>query len=1850
LAGFQEKSRFPYDFNRDFLTHEKISDDRTFQSTAFKLTGELYSRMMWITDNSDVRLHMLLVSLLVSLLYKYNFSREKDFIVGTPIYLQETEGNFVNTSLPLMNHLEERMTFKELLFLVKKNLEGAVEHQNYPIKALLSDLNILLFDESNDDFPLFDIAILLTNIQSKAYLRRMKLNMILSFSRTDESIDGVVEYNSTLYKTSTIERITGHFTSLACKVVFDPQLPIAAVDILTEDEKKQLLFDFNGTATEYPIDRTIPELFAEQVERTPDHIAVVFEDKNLTYRELGARANQLAMLLKRKGVTANTVVAVMVKRSIEMITGLLGILKAGGGYMPVEPDMPIKRVVQILEDCQPSILLSTDDITNQHPFTLFQNLGSIKAKPHLTGTRPQITDLDSLPIPDRSLVDHEKYNRYIGLAPVKNSITMQGSRGCPFKCAYCHRIWPKTHIVRSAEHIFEEIRMLHDIGIRRFSLIDDIFNLNEKNSRKFFESIIKNNLDIQLFFPNGLRGELLTKDYIDLMVEAGIVNISLSLETASPRLQKLIGKNLKIEKLRHNMEYICEKYPQVILDVQTMHGFPTETEEEAMMTLNFIKSMKWLHFPYLHILKIYPNTDMETLAIEHGITRERIQRSANQGYHELAETLPFDKKFSLKYQTEFLNDYFLSKERLMHVLPHQMKLLTEDEITQKYNAYLDIEITCFDDLLKFVGISHQELAEVDFPAEDHMYIPELNEKLKTLFPSVPPAADALKVLILDVSTYFSNKVDVFYDMIEPPLGPMYVLTYLKQQLGSRVNGKIAKSRMDFDNYHQLETLLEEFKPDLVGLRALTYYKDFFHQIAAFIRQWDTDVPIIAGGPYATSDYSTILQDRNIDLVVRGEAEITFCELVEEFIKNGGKLPGEEVLENIRGIAYVPRTGGLNNTFAREIVMLDKFSGLFEKPAENVKPTCCSSDLAYSIFTSGSAGKPKGTLISHHNVVRVVRDTNYIDLRNNDRVLQLSNYAFDGSVFDIYGALLNGSTLVLLKKDDVLAVDQLANLVKKEAITVFFVTTAMFNILVDLELEALKNTRKVLFGGEKVSVAHVEKALRYLGKNRIIHMYGPTESTVFGTYYNINEINKDLDTIPIGKPLSNTSVYIVNENLQPVPIGVGGEIYIGGDGVGKGYQNNPELTAEKFIDCPYIEGERLYKTGDIARWLPDGNIDFIGRIDQQVKLRGFRVEPGEIENRIKRQREIKDAVVTLFEREKGEKYICAYIVSERESAVSQLRDDLSKELPDYMIPSYFVHVGKIPLTSNGKVDRKALPHPQLGAGKAYLPPANEIEEKLLQIWEEVLGLEKGIIGVSDDFFEWGGHSLKVTLLVSKIHETLNIKLRMIEIFEKPTVRDLFPTIKKAVQEKYTRIEPVEKKEYYALSSAQKRLYIIQQMAKESTGYNMLWLLELEGILDKGRLEETFIKLIKRHESLRTSFCMVDREPVQKIHEDLAFKMEYYEVEENDSLATGIIKRFVRPYDLTQAPLLRLGLIKTGNQKHILMLDQHHIISDGVSQQLFTRESMALYVAEEPPALNLQYKDFSEWQNKFLKSEAIKEQEMYWLNQFEVQIPELNLNFDYERPVLRSFEGDLVEGKISGEETRKLQEIASKKGATLNMVLLAIFNTLLFKYTGQEDIVVGIPIAGRRHRDLNHIIGMFVNMLAMRNYPSYSLRFIDFLEDVKKCFVKAFDNQDYQFDTLIEKLKLTRSLSRQPLFDVVFHFHKIEPEMSKAGPGIKEEHIRIKPYKSEFMTSKFDLILTAFESKDTIFYRFNYCSRLFKKTTIERMGRAFETIVEQVVKDPEIEIYKIEIIDEQEISKIDGNTVDNKSELLEVRFNF
>jgi amino acid adenylation domain-containing protein len=1253
---------------------------------------------MGLSKQNDHTLHIVLLTALTALLNRYTSGA--DITVGTPIYRQAVAGEFINTVLAIRNQFTPGVTFKGLLVQVKQAVLEAVENQAYPLELLPELLNI---PGSGKDFPLFDTALLLENLHDRQYLQHIPLDMVFRFLRTNESIEIKIEYNSSLYRRSSVERITSHFTRLLQNVLLELDVRVSDINILSEDEKHRLLVDFNDTAAEYPRNKTIHQLFAEQVERTPDFIAVIepLQVKHRSYmthmtyssyRELNEKTNQLAHLLKEKGVQADTIVGIMMERSIEMTAGILGILKAGGAYLPIDPDYPQERIDYMLSDSRSKILLT----------------------------------------------NHEK------------------------------------------------------------------------------------NFDYQLYSP--------------------------------------------------------------------------------------------------------------------------LERGAPKG---------------------------------------------------------------------------------------------------------------------------------------------------------------------------------------------------------------------------------------------------------------------------RGVS---------------------------KPAEN---------LAYIIYTSGTTGKPKGALIRHRNVVRLMTNNRFLfDFHSHDVWTMFHSLCFDFSVWEMYGALLYGGQLVIIPKMAARDIGKFLEVLKKKQVTVLNQTPTVFYNLIDEELKCPDrrlNLRCVIFGGESLKPGKLNKWKEKYPGTQLINMYGITETTVHVTFKAIQDSDIELNISNIGKPIPTLTVVVMDRNLRLLPAGVPGELCVGGDGVGRGYLNRPGLTTEKFIPNPYKPGDILYRSGDLVKFSENGELEYLGRLDHQVKIRGFRIESGEIESQLLRHPAVKDAVVLAREDTRGDKHLCAYIVGidtgEKTPGSDEFVSYLLRALPDYMIPAYFVPMKKLPLTSNGKIDRKALPEPEANTGDSYTAPRNKIEMKLAELFSKLLGIQTEKIGIHTHFFRAGGHSLKAAQLTAKIHNAFQVIVPIIEIFQHPTIRELAEYISQSNEEEYIPVEAAEKKEYYALSSIQKRLFLVQQMEGIETAYNLAELFIVEGQLNPRQLEQAFQLLIQRHESLRTSFHIVDDQPVQRIRKEVEFKIEYYEEgtrglaplpipeAHGSQPAADIISSFIRPFDLSRAPLLRVGLSQLAESKYLLLVDIHHIVSDGTSQAILYRDLFALYENRELPHLGIQYKDFSQWQRSKKRKKAIEKQGKYWQQRIGEKLPNSDIFTDFPRPPMQSFAGDRIGFALKEEMAQKINRLAEETGATLYMVLLAVYSILLSKYTGQEDIIVGTPAAGREHQDVENLIGVFINALPMRNYPKKELTFAQFLEQVKENTLNAFENQGYPFDYLLESLNIKVDINRNPIFDVELVLLNMEPQKLTA------KDLTFTSYDYEMNVTQVDMALYGIESEKRIEFNLFYSTSLFKRSTMERFINYFKEILGVVVEDRNIELKDIHISYSLEETKAD-----------------
>ncbi len=1366
LAGEVGAVTFCYDFVNTGVEAGALREEFVFD-------GEVFQGLMRLSNKSDARLHMIFTMLVTVLLHKYTGS--DDIILGTPIYKQESDTEFINTVLPLRSRLGEGGTFKDLLLQARQTIVEAAENQNYPIGILAEQLG---YTATGEHFPLFDVALLVENVQDRGYIGDLPVKTVFSFKRTETAVEGSIEYSARHYEPDTMRRVVAHLKKLTEALPANINEPIDSFDILSPEEREQLLVAFNGETVDFPMDRSIYSLFEEHVQKNPGAVAVVgreagngnpdesgneAEEISLTYGQLNAKANRLALLLKSKGVESGEVVPVMVDRSPDILVGVLGIMKAGGAYLPLDPGYPGDRLEFMLKDS---------------------------------------------------------------------------------------------------------------------------------------------------------------------------------------------GAKL---------------------------------------------------------------------------------------------------------------------------------LLTEGHLREKAAAMVTAEATA------------------------------------------------------------------------------------------------------------------------------------------------------SGGEW-------------------------------------GKIPLEIIDINEPGLSGDSGENQGNPGYAME-------------------PT----DPAYVIYTSGSTGQPKGVMVSHKSFSHAAfcwRREYRLD-RMAVNLLQMASFSFDVFAGDIARTLANGGKMVITASGG-LDLENLCDLIEGHQVSLLESTPALAVPLMDYAYDngrAFESLQLVILGSDTCRVADFKRLLsRFGSRMRIINSYGVTEATIDSSYYegSAEELH-DGGNVPIGKPLPNTFYYILDSRQRLLPVGQPGELYIGGHGVALGYLHREGLTKERFIPSPFpvptpqttqrepevyngsdfpepqtpstavhiggpggaapwpagrppggppeAHGEfTLYKTGDRARWLADGNVAFLGREDFQVKIRGFRVEPGEIENKLLAHEAVKAVVVDARDDETGDKFLCAYIVpsvpadedgEKQRLPVEAIKEYLGQQVPDYMVPSYFVELDELPLTANGKVDRKGLPGIDKMGGVLYIAPRHETDEKLVKIWQEVLGVEQEAIGIDNGFFDLGGNSMKAIISISRIHKEFNVKMPLAQMFEMQTIRHLSEYIEEAATDEFAVIEPAEKMEYYTASPAQSRLYLVQQMDPQSVVYNMPASVVFSAELEREKLERISREIIDRHESLRTSFHMVEGIPVQRVHEPeaIVFEVDFYDLASDSELAANpgaVLKRFIRPFDLDSAPLLRVGAATTGDGKFILMVDMHHIITDGLSMNIFIEEAVTLFSGGVLEPLELQYKDYSQWQIQRGGSgdSEMEKQQRFWLEQFESDgkgnVPVMNLAFDFPRPDVQRFEGDQVTLRLGSRDTEALRRLAGEEDVTLYILMLAIFNVLFARICSQEDIVLGVGTAGRWSDELQKIIGMFINILALRNLPAGHKTFREFVKEVKERTLASFDNQDYPFEDLVAQLVPNRDRSRNPLFDVMFSFNNIDvPAVDSAKMEVPTETGDTQVLETGI--TKFDISIMAEERADSIFIVFEFSTALFKKETIKRYVGYFQELVTAIIED-------------------------------------
>ena len=1546
FSGDIVRSAFPPDYND--TPYESKKD-----TIEFKLPEDIASALLKVSRNVDETLHIVLTTAMAVLLAKY--TGNEDIIIGTPTYRHTSKGKLINTILPVRCHVLPDTSFKALLLQVRTAIVEGIQHQNFPIQTLPQFLKLT---SVHDEFPLFDVAVVMHNIQDKKDIQHINYNFNIVFERQDTSVTVTLESNPARYENSTIKRIWLNFQTLLKNALTNVDVLCGQLNVVSEEEKSLLMNDFNNTAAPFPSEYTFFALFEQQVKKTPGNVAVTDEYTSLTYQELEQRANQVAhYLYNTKGITLETPVGILMNPSADYIVSILGIMKSGGVYVPIESTIPEDRIKAIINNAKIGIIISEGSFIK-----------------------------------------------------VLNKLQ--------WECPSFH-----TFLCIDSEDVYAE-----EEGEK-----------NEKMDKKLWEYI----------------GETATDEI-----------------TGGGWFTSYTGQPFPAEQMHEYADNVFIKIAPLL--------------RQDMRVLEIGCASGITMFRIAPYVSFYYGVDLSNVIIE-----KNKQRIAQEQYENIV-----------------------------------VECLPADEIDKINEAGFDLVI----------------INSVIQSFHGHNYLRQVLKKATRLL------KDSGSIFIGDVLDQ-DLKEDMLADMRS-----------FKQ--ANRNNSYKTKTDWSSD---------------------LFISRDFFADL--------------------TSELNEIAEVKITNKIYTIENELTRYRY--------------DVLLQIDKLK--PITPREKNKIQADLRALNSQSS--SRIEVDVKP----DHLAYIIFTSGTTGTPSGVLIQHKSLVNYVCFiAGKLNLRESDRAVLTSSFAFDLGYTAVFPVLVRGGTLHIIERETYLSPLNLLNYIKDHRITYIKITPTLLKLIVSSEEFSgakLSGLHTILIGGEEINVADVEVIYRYCPDVTVINHYGPTETTIGTVTHTIerNLFSRYKKTPVIGKPISNNKIYILNTLRQLVPIGASGELCVAGEGLARGYLFNDDLTKRKFIANPFCTSEKVYRTGDLARWLPDGTIQFFGRIDHQVKIRGYRIELEEIENQLLRHEAIRHAVVLVNSNEKtGDKYLCAYMIADRVLDGGDLRAFLLGSLPEYMIPSYFLFVDKIPTTPNGKIDRKSLPKPQDKTLDHYIAPRDATEKALVAIWSQVLGMDENSISIDADFFDLGGHSVKAVALTSKIFKELHCKVPLTKVFKTPCLRDLAEYIRSSATEEFESIQRATIKDYYALSSAQKRLFIMEEMAPDSQGFCIDTLIAFEQMPDQKRLEQAINQLVKRHESLRTSIHIMESELVQKIHEKIVITLPSYETDEET--AKVMIASLSEKFNLAEAPLFRTALFKikgSSGTRYILSFHAHHIIFDGTSRNILINELFSEYHGNTLSDLKIQYKDFSEWQNSKKSEPWFASQEAFWLRELSPPLPKPELPWDYTNADPSSKSGT-VEFVIDSLQTQSMKRIVRETNTSTFILMLAVYSILLHKLSGKNDIIIGTPVEGRGHAGLENIIGMFLNTLALRNYPHPEKSFREFLLEVKERTLLAFENQDYSFEELMEKLRMKKVSTQHPLFNTTIIFKNYRNEVHHKNTI---QYDLLDSTASRPAPNDISLLVDDLES--TISCMIRYKTGLFKKATIEDISLYIKEIISSISQNEHIPIGDINI---------------------------
>ncbi|WP_107666519.1 non-ribosomal peptide synthetase [Cyanothece sp. BG0011] len=1853
LEGSPSLLKLPTDYSRPPV--------QTYQGSCqhFQLTQELTEKLQHLSKNNGTTLFMSLLTGWSILLSKY--SQETDLVIGSPIAnrnrteIESLIGFFVN-SLALRIDLSNNPTVSELLQRVKQVCFDAYDNQDVPFEKLVETLKP---ERNLSNHPIYQVMFILQNANNQKFkipgldlkIREKenivaKLDLTLEMQETQEGIRGKIEYRSDLFKPATIERMIGHFQNILVEISTNPTQPINNLCLLTSFEKEQILNQWNHTQTDYAKDKGIHQLFEEQVVKTPDAVALEFQGQQLTYEKLNQQANQLAHYLRSLGVDSGVLVGICFEPSMELLVSVLGVLKANGIYVPLDPNYPQERLTYMLEDAKMQILLTQEPLIAKIP-----------------PQQAQIVCLDR----DKQAIAQQSSENLASDATLEDLVYViytSGSTGRPKGV-----LGKMRGLINRLHWMWESLPFADDEVCVQKTSINFVDHVAE-----IFLPLLQG---IPLIIvPKESRGDVL--GLMNLLKEHNVTRLVLV-----PSLLKAM----------------IDSAPQELSDLRSLKYFfcsgealPLSLAEEFHQTLSAAR-----------LFNLYGSSevsaDVTYFEVNFWETGQRILQyfkpEVVRGASEDGEQKPFTRpgvssdmlakqfqRSELPLYPVTVDDYY--EQFSQEVLPYVIDTSSPTFIGHMTSALPDF----LHDMSKLISQLNQNLVKIEtsksllfvereaiamlhrlvYNFSEDFYQENIQQTNRNLglvttggtTANISALLCARNAGLLNTENPWELSRDSLYQVLSKKgyediviIGSRlmhYSLNKAASMLGLGTNNIVLiDSNSDGKlNLNQVEAKIEECRNNRLYILALV-------GIAGTTETGEID-PL--------SELGEIAQKYNIHFHVDGAwgGPTVFSD------KHKGKLKGIEKADSVTICGhkqlYLPQ--GIS-------VCLFKDPQLLNFAATTARYQAQRNTYDVGRFTI--EGSRSALSLCLHGALHIIGKKGYEILINNgiekaqyfaqliDRleplelirqpVLNIVNYRY------IPDDLREKVQQKALSDDEIQRINQLNQQIQKEQFEqgrTFVSKTTLLDPAYGQEIVVFRtvlsnpNTtasdlHRVLEDQLRIAYQIEARNQGNLNVNLLDNLVMPEMTAIAQEGISLRfteDPNADLEeylkknTIPIGKPIANTQIYILDNNGNLLPPGLTGELYVGGDGLAQGYLNRPELTQDKFIPNPFSQDktEKLYRMGDLARWLPNGNIEFIGRVDRQVKIRGFRIELGEIESVLNSHPQVKETVVIATEQLPNDKRLVAYVISEDDSLnLEQLRDFLKEKLPDYMIPTAWVPLQELPLNPNGKVDRKALPLPDQGKAMAetpYIAPRTPVEEIIVNIWQQVLNVEQ--VGIEDNFFELGGHSLMATKVISKIRQSLSVELPLRSLFEHPTVVKLAEQLNKAdTNINIPPIRSVSREGELPLSFAQQRLWFLEQLEETNAAYNLSGALRLKGVLNIEALSNSINAIIARHEVLRTNFKAQAGKPVQiikNVSSDQYLEIKILEIDPDTEINQLINQEATNPFDLSQDHLIRVSLIPLEKEENILLITLHHIISDGWSLDIFIKELSIFYQSycqgETPslPTLDIQYADFAVWQHDYLQGEIIENQINYWKHQLRGIPPLLELPTDYPRPPKQTFNGGCQTFQLHQELTEKLKELSQENEATLFMTLLSTWGLLLSKYSRQEDIVIGSPIANRNRAEIEPLIGFFVNTLVMRIDFSNDLNFHQLIEQVKQVCLEAYQYQDIPFEKLVEELQPERNLSHTPLFQVMFILQNANNqtlELSGLDLDILDREHRV---------AKFDLTLSMKETQGELAGEIEYNTDLFEASTIERMVVHFQELLTAIATNPCHSLQKISLVTEKE----------------------